>query len=133
MLSFITVWHSGINIDIPRLSSLINSFLQRFAELFATTCNLINFLTNEVAKNSNCFTILSINSELNAARIFVEGNEWAAIRLSHNAVIFFNYTDTCGWNGVWIPQIDGVNDELWWNLFEEIMSMVMLIYIAFQI
>ena len=132
MLGFVTVGHSGIRIDIPGLSSFINSFLQWFAQLFAT-CDLIDFLTNEVTENSDRFTILSIYSELNAARILMESDERAAIRFSHNAVILFNYANACSWNGVWVPQIDDINDKLWWNVSEEIVPMMMLINVAFQI
>ena len=63
----------------------------------------------------------------------MEGYERAAIRFGHNAVILFNYTDTGGWDGVRVPQIDDVNDEFGWNLFEQIVSMMMLVYVAFQI
>ena len=40
---------------------------------------LLNFLSDEVAQNGDCFAVLAIKPELTAARVLMQGDERATI------------------------------------------------------
>ena len=81
--------------------------------------DFINFFVDKVCENCNSFAIISINNELTTARVLVEGDKRAPIRLCHNIELLLDYVDIGGLHRVRIPNIVGINDKFRWDLVKE--------------
>ena len=64
---FITIDYASVVVDIPRLSPLIDSFLQRSMHLATAESDLFSLLDDEVSQDCHCLPILAIYGELATA------------------------------------------------------------------
>ena len=78
-LTIIAFEHSAVVVHVVSLSSANNSFLKGFMHFASAEGYLLNFLSDEVAQNGDCFAVLAIKPELTAARVLMQGDERATI------------------------------------------------------
>ena len=95
--------------------------------------DLVHFLLDKVTQDGNRFTIFTVQSELAATGVLVQGYQRAAIRLSHDVKLFFDDVDACSPDRVRVPKVDNVNYELRWDLLEQIVAMMVLINVTLDI
>jgi hypothetical protein len=124
---------ADVVVDVAGLTPLVNCILQRGLQLRTRESYLVDFLTNEVAKDGDCFLVLAVDGELAAACVLVESNEGRAVGLRHDVVIFFYDVDASGLDGVRVPQVDDIDDELGSQVVEEVVAVVMLVDVALDI
>ena len=128
-------------VDIFRHTAHIDRFLEFNAKL--SSCyslvlviakgDFIDFLLDEVAEDVDCLSILAIDSELAAAGVLMQGNHRAPVRLSHGAIAFLDDVDARGLDGVWVPEVRCINDELRRNPLEQIVASVVLVNVTSRI
>ena len=81
--------------------------------LATTERDLFCHLHNEVSQDGHRFPILAINRELAAASVLVYCNQRTSICFCHSVKFFLHDVDGGCSNGVWVPQIDDINNEFW--------------------
>ena len=128
-----TVDHTGVIIYMLGLSSSIIRLLEWVLDFPLSKRDFIDLFVDKVGENSNSFPILSINNELTAARVLVEGDKWTPIWLRHNVKLLLDYVDVSGLYGVRIPNIVCINDKFRRNLVEEPMRLMVLIHVALHV
>ena len=115
------------------LSPSIVGLLEWVLDFLLPKSDFINFFVDKVGENCDSFTIVSIYNELTTARVLVEGDKRTPIRLRHNVKLLLDYVDVRGLNGVWIPNIIGIDNKFRWNFVEEPMWIVVFINVALHI
>lgn len=99
----------------------------------AAESDFSDFLLYEVGQDLHSLPVLAINCELAATGILVECDKRATFRLSHYVKLLFHNVDAGGLHGVWVPQVDGIDDELRWNILEQVVAVMMLIHVALHV
>ena len=86
--------------------------------LTTTEGDLLHFLNDKVSENCVGFTVLAIDSELAAAGVLMESDQWTSVRLSHRVILFTHYVDRSRLDRVWVPEIGYIHNEFRVNIFE---------------
>lgn len=95
--------------------------------------DLVDLLLYEVAEDSHGFAVLAIDGELAAAGVLVHCDEGTPLRLRHDVELGLDDVDACRLYRMRVPQVDSVDDKLRRDTLEEVVTVVVLVHVAFHV